>query len=183
MEKLQHLGIRNVERNQIVKRFRRVDFTIKAENLVISLQEENDKQYHGLIFLPPLKQEIGNFTLHKKLCTHPWYDNFDLPNGPQVAWFTIYQDFRKKGAATTIYQTLIKHFGSLYSDFQQTDGGSNVWLKLARENKVDIYQACWEKNLTFSKLEKYKFQSESKAKLDWFDSSQYQKLLLATPKK
>lgn len=183
MIKLHQLGVANLDYNKINKRFKRVDFTIKAKNLIVSMQEENNKKYHGLIYLPPLRQEIGNFTLNKTLFTHPWYDNMSLPNGPQVTWFTVYKDFCKKGTATTVYETLIDYFGAVYSDYQQTEGGTQTWIKLAKRKNVDIFTIKWKKDLTFSSIEPFNFQSEEQAKDVWFNQKDEQIVLLAKSKK
>ena len=194
MIKLQNFSGRFVSYNngdKISKRFRRIDDTIKVDELVVAINF-NDKSkeyeglvYYGMIFLPPLfKEEIGNFTINKKLHTHPVPNDYTkIPNGPQVTWFTVYTKFRGKGIAARVYEGLIARFGALYSDYQQTEGGTNVWIKLAKRNNVNIYMVDWcKKTFQIKRLRKYTHKNQNDAKDLWFNDTDA-RLLLATPKK
>jgi len=178
MIQLKELG-RSQNDSRIFKRFTKVDSAFKCSSLVVKLNFSSPKHIHGMFYIPPLmRQEVGNFMLSKELQTHPYWDYVDIPTGPQVSWFSVYPQYRKKGISIEIYEGLVRYFGALYSDHSQTIGGTGIWKSLINRKNVNVYAVQWRKK-------DWKIVSVTKqtnSNLDeYFIESELQTILVAVP--
>lgn len=163
---------------RIFKKFRKADGLFKTDGLIVKLSTDS-AHVSGMFYIPPLMQsEIGNFYLSQELHSHPYWDYADIPKGPQITWFTIYSKFRGKGISASIYEGIIRHFGALYSDHQQTSGGTAIWKTLIKRKNVNVYSVQWRKKdwkiVSVAKQTSLDFES-------FFESKDIQTILLAAP--
>lgn len=165
--------------DKINKKFHKADEVFKTNGLFVRLNTTDSKYIYGMVYLPPLKSEVCNFTISKNLYTHPYWDYVDIPYGPQITWFTVYKRYRGKNIATSVYEGIINKFGALYSDHNQTDGGTGIWKSILKNKTANVYKISWRKKDW--KITSVKKQNDMNLS-ECFIENDIQTILLAVPR-